>query len=59
MHTYLADATFSDSGPLNIGDSAYSAGFSIDGVAEEFWICIQPIGSNARFATAMNVEYYD
>ena len=59
MYTYIGNASFSDSGPLNIGDSAYSTGFSIEGVADEFWLCAQPIGASTSFAVAMNVEYYD
>jgi hypothetical protein len=59
MYTYIANASFSDSGPLNIGDSAYSTGFSIEGVADEFWLCARPLGTNTSFAVAMNVEFYD
>jgi hypothetical protein len=60
IRSYLADSSFSGSGALELGDSAYSAGFTIEGVAEEFWLCIRPLGRDgARLAAAMNVEFYD
>jgi len=57
--TYIANSSFTGSGPLDMGDSAYTAGFDLDGNSVEFWLCIEPISTNGTFIVGMNVEQYD
>jgi hypothetical protein len=57
--TYIGNSTYNIGGPLNLENSAYGAGIGVDGVADEFWICVEPLDNNADYTVALNVEYYD
>jgi hypothetical protein len=57
--TYIGNSTYNIGGPLNLENSAYGAGIGVDGVADEFWICVEPLDNNANYTVALNVEYYD
>lgn len=43
---------------FEMGDSAFSLGYSIDGVPEEWWVCIKSTGANSKFRTGVNIKYF-
>jgi hypothetical protein len=43
---------------LQMTDSVFSLGYYIDGTPEEWWVCIQAVGSNAKFRTNVKFNYY-
>ncbi len=40
------------------GDSKIAPGLNLNGVPDELWICITPLGANATFLGAANLSYY-
>lgn len=43
---------------LKTDDSAFSLGHGIDGTPDEWWICIQATGDNAKMRTGVNLKYF-
>ena len=43
---------------FEMGDSAFSLGYMIDGTPEEWWICIKATGATSKFRTGVNIKYF-
>lgn len=41
-----------------MGDSAFSLGYLIDGTPEEWWICIKATSNTAKMRTGVNIKYF-
>lgn len=43
---------------LEMADNAFSLGYGIDHVPEEWWICIQAVSNNAKMRTGASIKYF-
>lgn len=58
LTAYLGEAGTSATSNIQLVDDVVNIGSSVDGIMDEFWICITPLTSNATFSGIMGLKYF-
>jgi len=58
LYAFLGEAGTSATSVSSFDDDVVTIGSSVDGVMDEFWICITPFGANADFSGVFTVKYF-